>query len=1077
MKLSTILILIALFMTLSVAAPAAETTGRQGDGSSTTNRTERRSSDQEKRAGQGDETLGAVPELTQAEQQMKLEEEFQRRLINLRQVILSLDKRMREMRRETTQPPLDEIDQINRQISLSDDELRRLAPMDTSTLAQIQWQEQQDKLFQVRVGMEVMSQRWDSGRNVFGIDFFKNAPPIPASDQRPAPQSYKLRSGDKVRVVVLSSLGAQDEHLLTVDNTGSILVPGAGRVSAAGKTTGQLENLLEEKVSARFKQLRVQVTVAAMSTIQVQVSGDVERPGTYILRGTATVIDALVQAGGPTKSGTFRRVELSRDSEPKRAIDLYDFLLRGNKKQDLPLADGDLIFVPSVGPTVTVGGEVVRPGRYEPTFPTNLGAMLKVAGQTKPSGYIQAVQVERVEDNQYKVLLSEPMTGGDGKSGFQISPGDQITVISVRPDRTNQVSIAGPVKAPGLYGFQDGLHMADLLKMAQGFAVDKEVYGGRADVLRIDPMKGTEIISVNLDKALMGDAASNIQLSKLDRVFLYEPEQVVFRPKLVTVNGALVRPGVYKRAGHMRVSDAVAAAGGVLPQAYLERADLVRLGDGEKTTLLRIDLQSALNGDPAANIELRDRDQLNIYSSEEVTWRDRKVRIEGAVQRPGTFVRSEGMRVSDLLFASGGLLPEASGTAELARCAEAGCSTIRKINLAELVGSADNDPVLEDRDVVTVTAVNPRLRAPEVVYLTGEVVNPGPYVLTSQDEKLSDVIARAGGLTGLADTNGLIFLRRKSSVEKPQQELDSDLILTKARIFADKQFLTQLAKSGVTLPANYMQSGSKSADELSKPSEVVEEPESDRYSQAKAGKSGKYRGSGKNAETQDAESNGHDESTKFSTMGDGETVGGTDHESSETAEEILRKMEREQRRRQRISAMGAPVPQDELKDSPYSMLNLGGADKDKEHEMGLLAKNSARISVNLGTALKEPGSPDNLALRDGDRILVPKLVNVVTVIGAVLHPHAFAAGPGKNVNYYIERSGGYAQEASRGDVVVVRTNGDALPQNRVKSVLPGDIIVVPTTGLIDIAKKWERVGGVTKVISDVLSSVFVLTRF
>jgi protein involved in polysaccharide export with SLBB domain len=137
----------------------------------------------------------------------------------------------------------------------------------------------------------------------------------------------------------------------------------------------------------------------------------------------------------------------------------------------------------------------------------------------------------------------------------------------------------------------------------------------------------------------------------------------------------------------------------------------------------------------------------------------------------------------------------------------------------------------------------------------------------------------------------------------------------------------------------------------------------------------------------------------------------------------------------------------------------------------------ARISVNLDSALNDPVSPDNLTLRDGDRIRVPKVTNVVTVIGAVLHPHSFAAGGGKNAEYYIQRSGGFSPEASKGDVVVVRTNGDAMPMRSVKSVMPGDIIVVPTTGLIDITKKWEKVGNVTKVVSDILSSVFVLTRF
>jgi hypothetical protein len=146
------------------------------------------------------------------------------------------------------------------------------------------------------------------------------------------------------------------------------------------------------------------------------------------------------------------------------------------------------------------------------------------------------------------------------------------------------------------------------------------------------------------------------------------------------------------------------------------------------------------------------------------------------------------------------------------------------------------------------------------------------------------------------------------------------------------------------------------------------------------------------------------------------------------------------------------------------------------HELALV-ENSSRISVDLNRAFRDAGSPDNIPLRQGDHVFIPKITNVVKVIGAVLHPHDFAAGPGESVDYYIRRSGGFAQDASKGNVVVVRSNGDALPKDQVRSVEPGDTIVVPTTGLIDIAKKWERIGSVTKVLSDILSSVFILTRF
>ncbi|MGB9619506.1 MAG: SLBB domain-containing protein, partial [Armatimonadota bacterium] len=613
------------------------------------------------------------------------------------------------------------------------------------------------------------------------------------------------------------------EYQRTIDTSGNIYVPGAGTLRAAQKTCEQLQQAIVAAIHPRFKQLRVGVAVESMATMLVQVAGDVARPGAYVLSGMPTVMSALYQAGGPTKSGTFRRVELTRVGQPKRIVDLYEFVLKGNKDQDLPLEDGDLVFVPPVGPTIAVEGDVVRPARYEPDFPITLGDALKMAGGIKATG-LHTVQVERVENNECRVLLNEPITVGEGKSGFLLKPGDIVTVMSVRPDRTNQVSITGPVSAPGLYGFTQGMRVGDLIKLAQGLDPKQEVYLRRADILRTDPLKGIEILTLDLEQALAGDPAHNLELQKLDQVFIYQPDQVVFRPRVVTILGAVARPGTYKRTDGMRVSDAIAAAGGLMPEAYLERADLIRHASDGSTELIQIALERAMSGDPTANLKLADRDELTVREYSDVRWASRVVRIEGAVQRPGVYVRSKNMRVSDLLFAAGGLLPEASEQAEVARQTGGGESKIFKVpNVASLVAGGPEDLLLEDRDVVTIPAKNPSLRAPEIVFVTGEVARPGPYALNGRNERLIDVIKRAGGLTKDADPRGTLFLRQKESFENSQQERDVDLILKKTRAFADKQFLTQLAKLGVPLPAETIQAVQPAGEALAKPVRVVAE--------------------------------------------------------------------------------------------------------------------------------------------------------------------------------------------------------------------------------------------------------------
>jgi protein involved in polysaccharide export with SLBB domain len=1016
---------------------AADKVGRPETGSPIPAGEQPREPSNQKRAQS--ESGGAAPEPSLAEKLRDAEAVYQAQLTDISKAVIGLERRVLEMRRAANPPGRFDIERIDRDLELTEAELNKITVASLSPLTQLQRTDLQDRLFEIRLSMEILKNRWVSSWKVFGIDYFSNAFVVTGSEQAPAPARYRVRTGDTLRVEVSSNLGAQHDYHPVVDSSGRIHVPGAGSVFAVGKTVLELQQTLSSRIRSRFKQLKVSVSVDRLSTIRVQVSGEVARPGTYVMTGMATVFSALYQAGGPTKSGTFRRLSLVREGRPPRRVDLYGFLLKGSKDDDVPLEDGDLVFVPPVGGTIVVDGEVVRPGRYEPDFPISLADALKMAGGAKPGGYLQTVQVERVENGQYKVLLSTPLKDGDGKAAFVLEPGDQVTVSAVRTDRTNQVEISGPVGAPGIYGFTDGMRVADLVRLAQGLDSKTEVYTGRADILRTNPLGSPEILTFDLQRALSGDHDQNLELRKLDRVFIYEPDQVVFRPKLVTVLGAVAKPGIYRRTDGMCVSDVIAAAGGVLPSAYLDRADMIRYSSDDSPELARINLRSALSRDVSANLKLKDRDEITVYTIDEAAWRDSTVRIEGTVQRPGVYARSKNMRVSDLLFACGGLLPESAKIAEVARCGESGQSSIVKVNLDGLVQGTEADIELRDRDVVTVPSLNPSIRSPEIVYLGGEVQKPGPYALNGRDDKLIDVIERAGGLTQYADVRGMLFLRQKESFENAQQGKDVDIILERSRAFADKQFLTHLAKLGVGLPGQFIQAIQQSAEQLAKPAAVVEEEKLEKTSEVSNEKPAKT----------------PPDYSKLLSNGEKDLK-----RSTEPDVEATREMSK-------ASAMGPRVA--ELDRSELSGF-------EGRRELALLA-NSARVSVNLSKAFDDPSSPDNITMREGDRVFIPRITNVVKVIGAVLHPHSFAAGPGKSVDYYIQRSGGFAQDAAKGSVVVVRSNGDALPKGEVRSVEPGDTIVVPTTGLIDIAKKWERVGSVTKVISDILGSVFILTRF
>ena len=421
---------------------------------------------------------GASPEPTKAEELQKAEEDYQQTIDDIKSMADDIEKRITDLRRQTVRPMQVDLDRLEKDLSLTEKELNSIDISKLSLFNNLQYTQLQDRIFQCRVSMEILNKRWSGDWDVFGLSFFTNSLPATSPDNKAVPANYKIRKGDSLLIVVHSSLGAQDEYTRQVDRSGSILFPGAGRVAVAGRTASQLQKTLTGQISTRFKQLSIDVTVQSLSPIQVQVNGEAERPGTYVLEGVATVLNALYQAGGPKKTGSLRHISLVRSGCATRNIDLYDFLLKGSKDNDMLLEDGDSIFVCPVGQTIVVGGEVVRPGRYEPSFPLTLGQAIKLAGGTKPGGYLKSVQVERVENGEYRILLSENIDNGNGKSSFALRPGDQIIVSTVKQDPTNQVEINGLVGMPGMYGFREGMRVSDLIKMAQGLAKDQEIYGG-----------------------------------------------------------------------------------------------------------------------------------------------------------------------------------------------------------------------------------------------------------------------------------------------------------------------------------------------------------------------------------------------------------------------------------------------------------------------------------------------------------------------------------------------------------------------------------------------------------------------
>jgi protein involved in polysaccharide export with SLBB domain len=478
------------------------------------------------------------------------------------------------------------------------------------------------------------------------------------TDNVPVSDDYLIGPDDEMKILIWGRVN--DSLDLFVNRDGTILVPEFGPVQVAGLTFSQAKQVIEDH-GKQITGVKIDVTMGKLRTMQVFVIGEVNQPGAYTVSALSRVSNAIVAAGGISKTGSLRRIEVRRGNQTLRTVDLYNLLLSGDNGGDVRLEPQDVIFVPVIGPVVAVAGDVKRPAIYEVGQHSSLGGVLKLAGGITAFGYSQRIQVERVQNHDRRVVLDVDLNNARTRS-FAIDDGDLLKVYTVLPQQTNVVTIDGNVNRPGKYQYHSGLRLSDLLERAEG--VQAHTYFRYALLRRSQgPQKNERLIPVNLDDVManVNNQSINLVLSPEDKLTIFSESQIRDLPT-VQVQGEVRNPGYYVLDHQMKVSDLVYMAGGLKDDAYQKQAELARTqvvnGANTSHSYMEVDLASALSGADEQNLVLAPNDQLFIRkaSNWHLPW---VVQIRGEVHRPGPYAIHKGERIAELLQRCGGLLPDA----------------------------------------------------------------------------------------------------------------------------------------------------------------------------------------------------------------------------------------------------------------------------------------------------------------------------------------------------------------------------------------------------------------------------------
>ena len=413
---------------------------------------------------------------------------------------------------------------------------------------------------------------------------------------------------------------------------------------------------------------------------------------------------------------------------------------------------------------VNVMGEVAVPGTYTLSSFASVFHALYWAGGVNKIGSLRSIKVIRDGKTVADLDIYDFIMEGRLKDDIRLQDGD---VILVNPYQT-LVQILGKVKRPMYYEMKPTETIGTLLRYAGGFTGD-----AYKKAIRLVRKSGREHQIFNVDEM-------DYSVFRLEDGDVLTVDSVLNRfENRVEIRGAVYREGLYQLSGEVNtVKQLIKKAEGVRGDAFLNRAVINREHEDLTREVISIDLKGLLKG-VVADIPLQKNDILYIPSIQDLR-EDPTVTIHGEVADPGTYLYADKMTIEDLVLQSGGLLEAASTTKiDVSRRIKSPKSTDDSNVVGQtftfdlkdglLIGEGSENFYLEPFDEVYVRK-SPAYRKQKNVGIIGEALFTGTYALSKKNERLSDLVAKAGGVTSDAYVRGARLIRKMSEEELRRKE-------------------------------------------------------------------------------------------------------------------------------------------------------------------------------------------------------------------------------------------------------------------------------------------------------------------
>jgi polysaccharide biosynthesis/export protein len=583
---------------------------------------------------------------------------------------------------------------------------------------------------------------------IFGLSLFTNKNLSFEPNLRlPTPKNYIIGPDDELNIDITGY--AYKHYTVKVTPEGTIQLESLSPIFVNGSTIEQAREKIINRLKTVFSGLNSQggglyadVTLGNIRSIKVTIIGEAFQPGTYTLPSLATAFNAIYSCGGVSDNGSLRSIEIHRNGKLIRVIDLYDFLLKGDKRDDIALQDQDIIRIPFYDIRIDVTGEVKSPLIYEVKKGETLKDIIGFAGSYSDSAYTKSVNVIRPTDIQ-KRIISVPQ---EEIAKFIPLKGDKLVVGAILNRLENKVTITGAIYRPGEYELEEGMTLKQLIQEAEGLR--ENAFKDRIIIKREKEALDKEVISLDLNKILKNETP-DFKLVKRDSIFI--KSFVELREKrVVNIEGAVGKPGAYTYYDNMTVGDVVTLAGGFLDGATATRIEIARRVKDDTLGLKPEQSIRVFFIDIAKGLQISNEDKKTILSPFDRVFvrrlsryeEQRTVTITGEVFYPGSYaIKDKTERISDLIKKAG----KTKSEADLASARFTRSGRVMGVDLVKIENNYNHvdNLLLAAGDALEVP------RKKETVTINGQVLSPTtvPY---DKELKFKDYLDRAGGFTDSA---------------------------------------------------------------------------------------------------------------------------------------------------------------------------------------------------------------------------------------------------------------------------------------------------------------------------------------